>query len=66
LPGSADRVALRADVDLLAPIHLAAGQLAAQPGVAAEMRAVHHCDGVFVRLRQLEQSPRRREHPVGQ
>jgi hypothetical protein len=27
---------------------------------------VHHRDGVFVRLRQREQSPRRRQHPASE
>ena len=61
---AAHRVALRPDVDLLAPVHLAAGQLATQPGVAAEMRTAHHRDGVLLRLRQREQTLRRGQHPA--
>src|ERR1700722_7636444 len=66
LAGPADRRPLRSDVDLFAPVHLAAGQLATQPGVAAEMRTAHHRDGNLVRRREREEPARRLEHPARQ
>jgi hypothetical protein len=66
LVGAADRVPLRADVDLLAPVDLAAGHLAAQLGIAAKVWTADHRDGVFVGLRQREQSSCRVQHPTGQ
>ena len=54
------RFALGADVDLLAPVGLAAREFEAGAIVAAEMRRVDHLDRELVALRQREESPRER------
>ena len=53
-----DRLALRTDVDLLAPVDLALRALAADPGVSAEVRALHVLDRELVRLGQGEEVAR--------
>ena len=53
--GVGDRVALGADVDLLAPVDLALGALAADARVAAEVRALDVLDRELVGLGQREE-----------
>ena len=50
-----DRVALRADVDLLPPIRLAEGELAADAGVAAKVRALQVLNLHLVCFGQVEE-----------
>ena len=53
-----DGFALGADVDLLAPVDLPLRALAADPGVAAEVRAVEVLDRELVRFGEVEERPR--------
>ena len=57
--------AFGADVDLLAPVDLALGELAAGPGVAAELRTAQHLDAALVVERQREEAGGLRERPRG-
>ena len=52
------------DVDLLPPVGLALGQFAADPGVAAEVRALDVLDRQLGGLRQGEERARRADHAV--
>nr|BFF08310.1 hypothetical protein GCM10023233_32790 [Brevibacterium otitidis] len=51
-----DRLTVRADVDLLAPVDQALGAFAAGAGVAAEVRGAGVLDGELVRLGQGEEA----------
>src|SRR5690606_3827620 len=55
---------LGADVDLLAPVLAAAGDLQPGASVAAEMRGVHHLDSQLLLLGQLEEAPGEPEDAV--
>ena len=56
----------RPDVDLLAPVGLAAGMLEAGAVVAAEMRRVHHFDGELVLLGQREEASGDLQHVLNE
>lgn len=61
-----DGIPLRADVDLLAPVDLSLGQLAARARVTAEMRALHILDREFLVFGQGEEVARRPPKPLGE
>src|SRR5207253_6106645 len=54
-----DDLPLRTDVDLLAPIDLAVGELAAQPGVSAKLWALELADLILGLDRQSEELDRK-------
>jgi len=60
LPADAPRVVTRstldADIDLLAPVHRAVRELAADPRVATELRAVDVLDGELLLVGQFEEA----------
>src|SRR4029079_14786978 len=63
-PRPSDALPLRTDIDLLPPVDLAVGELAAQTGIAAKLWALELADLLLRLGRQCEELPRQREHLV--
>ena len=57
---------LDADIDLLPPVDRAVRELAADPGVATELRAVDVLDRELLLVGQLEEAPGHVEHGIRQ